>query len=103
MGVGQCRAGEGRTMNSIAAGSAAHDDDRIARPRGLIDLVARNQAHAAAKHQRVSQVSIIEVDGAVESWDPHPVAIVAHACDDLLEDAFGMDDAAGKGTLNPRI
>ena len=39
--------------------------------------------------------SFVEVDPAVDGGDAHPVAVVAHARDDLLKDSPRVDDAAG--------
>ena len=36
------------------------DDDRVARPRLLVDLVARDQADGAAEDQRVAEVAVVE-------------------------------------------
>src|SRR6185503_84435 len=94
MCVGQFRAGEGRAMNPIASRPSAHDDDRIAIARGFADLVARDETDAAAENQRIAEISLVKIDRAVDGGDANAVAVVAHAGDDLLQDASRMNDPA---------
>ena len=71
-------------------------DDRVAGFGFFCDLVARDQADASAEHQRIAEISIVEIDCAVDGGDAHAVPVIAHAGDDLLEDALGVDDALGE-------
>src|SRR5437867_1320763 len=86
-------------MNSIAAGASAHDNDGIVRAGRLFDFIARDQADAAAEDEGVSDVAVVEINGAVDGGDAHAVAVIAHAGDYLLEDPPRVDNAFGQGFL----
>ncbi len=93
MGVGEFRRRKRRAVDAVAAGAPAHDDNRVANFRFLLDLVSRDDADAPGEDQRVADVLVVEVDGAVDRRDAHAVPVIAHPGDNLLEDALGVDDA----------
>jgi hypothetical protein len=83
-------------VDAVAPGPPAHDDDGVAGAGFLGDFVARDQPNAPAEHERVAEVLVVEIHGPVDGRDAHAVAVVAHAGDDLLEDALRVDDAFGE-------
>ncbi len=99
--VGQFRAAEGCAVNAVAAGSAANDDDHIARLYSLLDAIARDCADAAAEDQRIPQISRVKPHRAVDGWDAHAVAIVAYAGGDAPKDRARMNDALGYRVHRP--
>ena len=89
--VGELSARECRAVDTVAARTAADRDDEVALLRRALHAAARHQADAAAVDERVADIVVVEVDGAVERGDAHAVAVVAHARDDLREDAVRIE------------
>ena len=83
-------------MDAVAAGPAADRDDPVAGLDLLRRHAAREHADGAAEDQRVGEVAGVDGQGAVDRGDAHPVAVVAHAGDDALEHALGVEHAGGK-------
>ena len=71
-------------MDAVASGASAGYNDEISDPRCLGDLVARNQAHAAAKDERIPEIAIVEMDRPVDRGNAHPVAVISNAAHDAL-------------------
>src|SRR4051794_183968 len=80
-------------MNAVTPGASAHHDNRIAGLGIFFDLVSRDDPDAAAKDQGVADVIVVEIDGPVDGWNSHPIAVIANAGHDLLKNSFGMNDA----------
>ena len=94
--AGQLGRAERGPVDAVAAGPAADGDDPVARLDLLERHAPRHHAHGAAEDQRVGQVAGVDDQGPVDGGDAHPVAVVAHAGDDPLEHALGMEHAGGK-------
>ncbi len=80
-------------MDAVATGAATDRNDQIARLRLFERFVAGEQADVAAIDQRVAQVALVEIDGAVHGGDAHAVAVIAHALDDAPHHAPRMEDS----------
>ncbi len=59
----------------------------------LVRLVARQQPHVAAIHERIAQIPLVEIHGAVDRRNPHAIAVIAHALDDAAHHAPRMQHA----------
>ena len=94
--AGQLDRAERGAVDAVAAGPAADGDDPVARLDLLRRHPARDHADGPAEDQRVGQVAGIDDQGPVDRGDAHPVAVVADAGDDPLEDALGVEDAGGQ-------
>ncbi|MCB9844737.1 MAG: hypothetical protein H6811_01945 [Phycisphaeraceae bacterium] len=94
--VGEFGRGEGGPVDAIPAGASAERDNEIAGVGRAVHTIPRHHADAAAEDQRIAHVAIVELDRAVDGGDAHAVAIVAHARNDVGEDATGMEAAGRK-------
>ncbi len=95
--VGQLSGREGRAVNTIAPCATAQRDDAIARLRLAETFVEWNDANTACKNEWISEVIFMKPDSPIDRGNAHAVAIIAHASHDALQDALGVDDAAGNG------
>ena len=68
----------------------------------LVRLVARDEADVAAVDERVAEVAVVEVDGAVDRGNAHAIAVVAHAVDDAAHHAPRMEHA-GRQRVGRRV
>jgi hypothetical protein len=85
-------------MNPVFAYTSSCHDDQIAGIRPF--LVGRfasdhpwHDTPCSAVDQRVTQIAVIEKDGAVKRRNAQPVAVVSHSRPDSLENAAGMQHA----------
>ena len=93
--VGHLPARKGGPVNTVSSDPAAHHDNQISTPGILEALISIHDADVAAIDQRIGQVSVVEINGAVNRRDAHSVAVVADARHDALHDPPGMQDAFG--------
>ena len=92
--LGEFGGGKRGPVDAVATGAPAEQNDSVAGPGGLADAVSRDQPDAAAEHQRVGEVPLVEVHRPVDRGNPHAVAVVADAGDDAFENARGMQHPA---------
>ena len=74
-------------MDAVASCFSADGDDEVAGLCCARGFVGGHDADAAAVDEGVTDVAVVEVDGAVDGWDAHAVAVISDACDDLGENA----------------
>ncbi len=82
-------------MYSVSACSAADDHDQISCLWIIEAFVLVYQADVAAIDQRISQVSIVEINCTVDRWYSHSVAIVANTGHDALHNSSGVQNSFG--------
>ena len=88
--VGEFRAGESSAVNAIATSSASDGNDGIAFFSHALHARPRHDADAAAVNQRISHITIIEIDRAVQRGNAHAVSVIAHSRVNLTQHALGI-------------
>ncbi len=94
--AGQLGRAERGAVDAVAAGPASDRDDPVARLDALARHPPRQDADRTAEDQGVGQVAAVDDQGAVDGWDAHPVAVVAHPRDDPAEHPLRVQHARGQ-------
>ena len=83
-------------MNAIAPGPSTDGDNQIIGLYRFIAPILGDQTDIATIDEWISRIARIEQDCTVRGWNPHAIAVVAHARDNTFEDPFGMERTLGQ-------
>ena len=84
-------------MDAVATCPTADGHDQVAGECFFPAALNGNKAYRAAEDQGVGEIAFIEADRSIHGGNSHPVAVVAHAGHDALDDFQRMKHARGQG------
>ncbi len=93
--VGHFAARKGCPVYSVPSRSAADHHNQISCFRIIEAFAFVYQADVAAIDQRISQVSVVEVNRTVDRWYSHSVAVITNARHNAFHNSFRMQEAFG--------
>ena len=82
-------------MNTIPAGPAADNHNKIAALRIFKTFILIHQPDIAAEHQRVGHISVIEINRTVNRRYPHPVTVITNTANHTLHNPPRMQYTLG--------
>ena len=83
-------------MDTVSSGSAAGKDNQICAFDLLKGLIFRHNSRCPAVYKRISQITLIKQDRAVNCGDTHLIAIIPHPAYHAFGNALGMQNALRK-------
>ena len=84
-----------RTMNSVATSFSTQHNNSVSRSHQTTNKFTRQNTNNAAIHQRISNIARIKPHTTIDGWNAHAVAVVAHACNNLAQNARGRQTTLG--------